>query len=148
MMIHTYDALIITLSVQTAPPRFPRSGPGCPAEADVLPPSSHSVLLQRRSRRQRVYQRCRRHVNQERNRRRVNRRSRRYVNLRNRGHVNCNKVPNNHTHGQDSKTTVWKFGRQSWTYQPSLSKNPFWCDQVIPHTRFILEEPFERKTYN
>lgn len=85
MMIHTYDALIITLSVQTAPPRFPRSGPGCPAEADVLPPSSHSVRLQRRSRRQRVYQRCRRHVNQERNRRHVNRRSRRYVNLRNSG---------------------------------------------------------------
>lgn len=92
MMIHTYDALIITLSVQTAPPRFPRSGPGCPAEADVLPPSSHSVRLQRRSRLQRVYQRCRRHVNQERNRRHVNRRSRRYVNLRSRGHVNCNKV--------------------------------------------------------
>lgn len=84
MMIHTYDALIITLSVQTAPPRFPRSGPGCPAEADVLPPSSHSVRLQRRSRLQRAYQ--------ERNRRHVNRRSRRYVNLRSRGHVNCNKV--------------------------------------------------------
>lgn len=47
MMIHTYDALIITPSARTAPPRFPRSGPGCPAEADVLPPSSHSVRLQK-----------------------------------------------------------------------------------------------------
>lgn len=33
------------------------------------------------------------------------------------------------------------------TSHPCL-KNPFCCDQVIPHMRIILEEPFDRKTYN